>query len=101
MKKLSIVVLLVGFGLAATAQSNPRKDNYPYWTISKDVAKLQFKNVEYLPAKILVGDPAWTIAKIYTPASAKTSRGKVVTSGYPTWMISKGAARHQMERANR
>jgi len=100
MKKICLVIALVGIGFAVSAQQNsPKKDNYPYWTISKGAAQMQFKNVEYVPAKITVGDPSWTIAKGPAQLSAKNRKpgGRIITTGYPTWVISKGAARMQVE----
>jgi len=103
MKKISLVLALVGIGIAANAQQdNSKKDNYPYWTISKGAAQMQFKNVKYVPAKITVGDPAWTTGKGAAKFLAKgRSRAgvQVVTSGYPTQIISKDAARMQLEKS--
>jgi len=98
MKKISIILLFaVALPFVGSAQT---KDNYPYWTISKDVQRIQYKNVELLPAKITTGNTAWNISKGVAQATASKDAnvGKVTTSGYPTWTISKGVARMNAEK---
>ena len=98
------MILFIGLtSMPVVAQTNEgKKDNYPYWTISKDVQKLQYRNVIFMPAKVNIGDPARTTGKGAAQLAVSTEkRGTVATSGYPTWMISKGAARQQMERTGK
>ena len=100
MKKLfSIIGLIVLGTIAANAQSTT-SESYPYWTISKGVQQLQFKNLEYKPAAIVTGNGGWTVSKgVHQTNANVAATGRVQTSGRPTWFISKGAARQQAERA--
>lgn len=103
MKKIGLILLLAGVATLTYGQDTPvRKDNYPYWAISKGVQKMQFKDVTFAPAKVSVGDVAVTSSKGVNriQAASTTDRTAVVrTTGYPTWTISKGVARMQAERA--
>jgi hypothetical protein len=101
MKALPIIALLVVFGgFQAVAQTATEKSNYPYHTISKDVQKIQFKNVEHVPAKITMTSPAMTQTKGTAQILAKNegTERKMVRVGYPAWTISKGVARRQFEK---
>ena len=104
MKKLSFVVLLAAFAaISANAQeTTQRSDNYPYWTISKGVQRLAYKDVNFLPAKITTGNGAWAVSKgvaRLTAEQAPASGARVAMSGYPAWTISKGVARQQYQRS--
>lgn len=104
MKKLSIIFLLSGLvAFTAQAQENKSQDNYPYWTISKDVQRIQFNNVTFLPAKITTGNAGWVTSKGVHRAAAtsEVASGTVAKSGYPSWVISKGVARQQFEKNNK
>lgn len=101
MKKLSIIFFLSGFvAFAAQAQDNKeRQDNYPYWTVSKGVQRMQFKDVTFLPARITTGNGGWVTSKgVHRTAASEVASGTVVKTGYPSWVISKGVARQQYER---
>ena len=102
MRKISIILLFSAvLPFAAIAQSKPNTDNYPYWTISKDVQRIQYKDVAFVPAKITTGDIAWNISKGVQQRQVGQQQqptGKVRTTGYPSWIISKGAARLNYEK---
>ena len=103
MKALSIIILLVGFvGIQSMSQASRKKSNYPYHTISKEVQKLPFRNVDHLPAKIVLTEAITFSAKgsARILASSKSEAERAVTRrGYPSWTISKGVARQQYERS--
>lgn len=98
MKKIILILSFLGISLVTVyaQQAKIRKDNYPYWTISKDVMRMQFKNVEFAPASITTGSYSWIYAKGLNQWDANTSRkntGKVTMTGTPLWVVSKGVAR--------
>lgn len=103
MKKIGLILFLAAATTLTYGQdTEARKDNYPYWTISKGVQKMKYADVTFAPAKVTVGDAALTTSKGVNKIQAAnaTKRTAVVrTSGYPTWTISKGVARMQAERA--
>lgn len=105
MRKISIILLLAAalpFGV--NAQTKERTDSYPYWTISKDVQRMQYKDVVFVPAKITTGDLAQNVSKGVHQLSANRDTnvtGKVAMTGYPAWTISKGVARMQFEKGNK
>ena len=105
MNALPIIALLVGFFAVEAMAQTTKKSNYPYYTISKEVARLQFKNIEHVPAKITLVSPVLTQSKGSTQLLAKKeelSKERVlVRFGYPAWTISKGVARRQYERSQR
>lgn len=103
MKKVSFVVLLAAFAaVSANAQESPtRPDNYPYWSVSKDVKRLPFKDVTVLPAKVTTSNGAVAVSKPLARLQAEqapATGARVTTNGYPAWTISKGVARQQYER---
>lgn len=92
--------LLVG---ATYAQKSAiKKSNYPYWTISKDVQRLQFKDTEFQPALVSTGNSQWVTSKRVIQQDARAARpsGKVAMTGTPAHVISKGVARMQYENRN-
>ena len=103
MKALQIIALFIFFlGSAAMAQSSNEKSNYPYHTISKDVQKIQYKNVEHIPAKIMIVSPSLTQTKGSAQILNKkeiSEKRQLVRVGYPSWSISKGVARRQFEKS--
>ena len=83
--------------IAAQAQDGRvRQENYPYWAISKDVQRIQYRDVTFAPAKITTGTGGWVVSK-GVQRKADGSQGTVTKTGYPSWIISKGAARKQFE----
>ena len=99
MKKLSIIFFLTGcMAWAAQAQE---KENYPYWAISKDVQRIQYKDVTLAPAKITTGTGGWVISKGVQQPKEEAPKGTVAKTGYPSWTISKGVARKQFENSNK
>jgi hypothetical protein len=100
MKTVSLIILfVVASSMIVNAQDlNAKKDTYPVWTISKDVQRLQFRNVIFVPAKIALGDVSSVASKDVHKKSIEKRGGYVATNGYPTWTISKGVVRQQAER---
>ena len=104
MKKLSIIFFLIGsVTFAAQAQDGKtRQENYPYWTITKDVQRIPYRDVKLIPAKVTTGTGGWVVSKgVQSNAVADEVRGTVTKTGYPSWIISKGVARRQFENINR
>lgn len=102
MKAISVCALIVGFlGFNATAQNSNKKSNYPYYTISKEAARLPFKNIEHVPAKITLVSPAVTQSKgnVKNLMKVESEERKVTRVGYPAWTISKAVARRQYEKS--
>ena len=99
MKRTALILLFGAFGLvAAQAQEPVKKDSYPYWSISKDVQRIQYKNIQFVPSSVVTGNGQWVISKGVHRAQADQRVGTVQTGGRPTWFISKGVARQQAER---
>jgi hypothetical protein len=105
MKKLGLVIVLLAIiALHGNAQDQSKSDSYPYWTISKDVQRMQYKDIKFVPAKITTGDLASNVSKGIQQVIARRSpqrTGDVTMTGYPSWTISKGVARMQYEKSNR
>jgi hypothetical protein len=101
MKKLGLMMFLVGcVTVGVFAQPGDKKDNAPIW-ISKDVQRLQFRATRYTPAVVTTGTAASVVSKGVAAANARrTARPavRVVTGGTPSWVVSKGVARMQAER---
>lgn len=101
---LAGICLVAGFSFAAVAQENAAKsETYPYHTISKDVQRLQFRNVEFTPARITTGDLLTVSSKGVSRISASRSAAtpsNVQLKGMPSHVISKGVARMQYEKNN-
>lgn len=102
MKKLGLIIILAGLvNLTHAQETEERKVKWPYWTISKDVQRLPYRNTVFTPVKMSVGDVTLTSSKgvqqINTTRSPKRT-GYVETNGYPAWTISKGPARLQAKR---
>lgn len=98
MKKLTLVVFFTSLlAVTANAQDAPRSSSYPYWTISKDVQRMQYKNTILTPAVISTGDALPVSKGVQQLQANKTPRrkGMISTNGYPAWTISKGVARFQ------
>jgi hypothetical protein len=101
MKKVMIMVLFAFGVTGAIAQTTPSQN--PDWTISKGVQRMQYKDVKYIPVRIEAGDVALVSSKgIHQQvAQQNVKRGRVGMTGYPSWTISKGAARMRYEKENR
>ena len=102
MKTTVIIFFFVAVAtLHAQAQDTKKSDSFPYWTISKDVQRMQYKNIAFVPSTIVTGNNTWAISKGIQRVQADqrpTTSGSVVTGTRPTWYISKGVARFQAER---
>lgn len=101
MKKVTLVLFFASLmAVAANAQDAPRSSSYPYWTISKDVQRMAYKNTILTPAVISTGDVVPVSKGVQQLQVNNTPRrkGMVSTNGYPAWTISKGAARFQAQR---
>lgn len=105
MKKLTMLLGLTLCAAVVMAQDNEgKKSSYPHWAISKDVQRFQFRNIEVAPLTITTGNAAWVqskgVSQTYTKRSDATT-GKVVMTGMPSSVISKGVARMQYEKNNK
>ena len=102
MKVLAAIVVFICFlGVDAVSQASNEKSNYPYSTISKEVHKIQYKNVKHVPAKITMVSPSLVQSKGTAQLlnkNVKSENRKLVRVGYPAWTISKGVARRQFEK---
>jgi hypothetical protein len=102
--KASIVVLgFVFVASGAFAQERvQKKSNYPYWTISKDIQRAQYKDIVRESATITTGDVSMFGSKGINKINARPSRKELVSmKGMPSHVISKGVARMQYEKTNR
>jgi hypothetical protein len=97
MKTLMIAALLLTC-FTMNAQDNAKQETYPYWTISKDVQKLQFRNTSYVPAIAATGSNSMVVSKGVHNAGQpeSTITGRVRKTGTPAWVVSKGVARQRM-----
>ncbi|HEY9006600.1 hypothetical protein [Ohtaekwangia sp.] len=104
MKRLGLVIILIAVVTLVNAQDvKTKSESYPYWTISKDVQRLPYRNVKYIPAKISTGDLALNVSKGVQRLNAQRAprqTGYITMPGYPAWIISKGVARMQYEKSN-
>lgn len=97
MKKVALIFSFVAL-VTVVAQAQTKNDTTPVWTISKGVQQLQFKDVNYLPARITTTNQVVALSKgIHNVNQQAEVKGRVSKSGYPAWTISKGAARFQYE----
>jgi hypothetical protein len=94
--------LIAGFSMGAFAQDGSVKTHrFPLHTISKDVARLQFRNTEYVPSKMMTGDVILVSGKGVNRFSTNrkaTPSVAVTTGGTPLWVVSKGVAQFQSKR---
>jgi hypothetical protein len=101
MKKLGLMMFLVGcVAFASFAQAGDKNDKAPIW-ISKDVQRLQFRETGYTPAVVTTGMAGPVVSKGVAAAAARRSARpavRVVTGGTPSWVVSKGVARMQAQR---
>lgn len=101
MKKIIALLSLSFITAVAFGQENKEtKTSYPYWTISKDIHRMQYKNAEFVPSTIVSGNSTVHISKGIHLARAKQSQPAVAVkmTGMPSSVISKGVARMQHER---
>jgi hypothetical protein len=101
MKKLALMMFLVGCATVASfAQTGDQNDKAPIW-ISKDVQRLQFRETGYTPAVVTTGTAGAVVSKGVAAASARRSARpavRIFTGGTPSWVVSKGVARMQAAR---
>ena len=96
MKKLIGTLLLLSIAATAgLAQEKEESSNYPYWTISKEVQRMQYKAVQFTPVVVTTGGASAITKEVqkinYQPAKVVT----VKMTGTPPHVISKGVARRQ------
>ena len=101
MKKLGLILLISGSCFVSAMAQEQVTDSWPYWTISKGVHMNKYKNVTLVPASIKTGNSDWVVAKAVQKKTTPVNTGTVAMTGYPTWTISKGAARMQAERSTK
>lgn len=101
MKKLILILSFLGVISFTSYGQELRKSNYPHWTISKDVHRMQYRTVQFVPATITTTNRSPAVTKGVTQYQASRGpelTGKVAMTGTPSWVISKGVARKQAER---
>jgi hypothetical protein len=91
MKRFMMVCVLVSAAAVANAQQKPANDNYPYWTISKAVQRVQYQDVAHTPATVNVTDVASTVSKNVKRSEYVGSSAVVVTGKRPASSL-KGVA---------
>lgn len=98
MKKILTLALLLGT-ISLTANAQRSTSNYPYWAVTKEVQKHQFRNVLYSPANVTTAGVIVTskgIANFQANREVR-STAKVKMQGTPSFVVSKGVARKQYE----
>jgi hypothetical protein len=98
MKKLGLILFLTGSAALSAVAQEQATDSWPHWTISKDVQRSRFRNLTFTPVSIKTGNSDWITSKGVQRINKDVSTqpaGTVQMTGYPTWTISKGAARMQ------
>jgi hypothetical protein len=102
MKKIIMILCCTFASAFVFAQADEgKKSNYPYWTISKDVQRLQFRDIEFQPINITTGTQIIPVSKgvSFMHTNRNPQRAVVVKmTGMPSSVISKGVARMQYER---
>ena len=99
MKSTALILLFGTLGtFSVQAQDESKKNSYPFWTISKDVQRIQYKNIQFTPSRVVTGNGQWVISKGVHQAQEAPAAANVQTGGRPTWFISKGVARFQAEK---
>jgi hypothetical protein len=99
-KKIGLVMFVAAVtAISSQAQDKPNESRT--WHISKGVQRQQVKGEQAPALEIKSGNADWAIAKGIHRSKREPATGNVATSGYPTWTISKGAARQQAERNKR
>jgi hypothetical protein len=99
-KKIGLVMFVAAVtSISAQAQDKPNESRT--WHISKGVQRQQLKGEQAPAMEIKSGSADWAIAKGVHRSKRQPASGNVATTGYPTWTISKGAARQQAEKSKR
>jgi hypothetical protein len=91
MKRFMMVCVLASAAFVANAQQKDANDNYPYWTISKAVQRVQYQDVVHTPATVTVTDVATTVSKDVKRSESFGSSTVVVTGKRPSSSL-KGVA---------
>jgi hypothetical protein len=91
MKRFMMVCVLASAAFVANAQQKDAQDNYPYWTISKAVQRVQYKDVAHTPATVTVKDVSSTVSKNVKRSEHEGSSAIVVTGKRPSSSL-KGVA---------
>jgi hypothetical protein len=96
MKTVFVIICLTILNASLTTAQSATTETYPYWTISKGVKQLPYRNLQHVPSTIYTGNGTWTVSKeVQKVSDANTQKRKVKKGGNPGWIISKGAARFQ------
>jgi hypothetical protein len=100
MKKILILAGVMSV-FAFSAQAQRSYSTYPYWTLSKEIQKMQFRNTLQVPGTITTTETIASSKGVAAHQKQSTQpKVRVKTSGTPSWVISKGVARIQRERVN-
>lgn len=100
MKTTSLILLLIAAPLVLWAQEATTTNNYPHWTISKDVHRFTYQKTLYAPLEIKLMDISALVSK-NVHRTSRIQTGFVTRNGYPAWTISKPTARQAAERSQK
>jgi hypothetical protein len=101
MKKVMMGLCLGVFASISVFGQTPaseKKTTYPYWTISKDVQRMQFRDYQMEMPRITTGNVVFSSKGIHRFTTKQEASGTVQMTGMPSYIISKGVARMQYER---
>ena len=99
MKKVVLILSLVAAPFFLRAQDSATS-NFPHWTISKEVQRQAYRDVATVPVTLTITDVSATVSKNIHRTEATPGKPAKRT-GYPSWTISKPAARQSFERGNK
>jgi hypothetical protein len=101
MKKVMIGFCLGVFASISAFGQTPASEKtttYPYWTISKDVQRMQFRGYQMEMPIVKTGNAIFSSKGVHRFATKQEASGTVRMTGMPSYVISKGVARMQYER---
>jgi hypothetical protein len=101
MKKVMMGLCLGVFASISVLAQTPaseKKTTYPFWTISKEVQRMQFRGYQMEMPLITTGTAVFSSKGVHNFNRKQGASGTVQMTGMPSYVISKGVARMQYER---